>query len=125
MAVPPIPGSTAPRGRFGMSGWLPIKFVLDGYPALVWPGLVPEARVSWMHFGNRRLSEPFFSQTVAQIREVDCSGSELLTDVRAIIREGGRVPPQMPAGFIFHVSRCGSTLLCNALKVLENVQVAA
>lgn len=108
-----------------MSGWLPIDIVLDQYPALVWPGLVPEATVRWMLFGSKRLSEPFFSQSVAQLRESDCPALEIKASRNSIIREGSRKPLLQPTGFIFHVSRCGSTLISNALKEVDGIQVVA
>jgi hypothetical protein len=106
-----------------MSGWLPIEIVLDQYPALVWPGLVPEATVRWIHFGNKRLVEPFYSQSVARLRESDNPALEIETPIESLVREGDRNMGLLPIGFIFHISRCGSTLICNALKTLEGAQV--
>jgi hypothetical protein len=108
-----------------MSGWLPIEIVLDRYPAMVWPGVVPEASVRWMYFGSKRLSEPFFSQSVARLRDGDCPALEIETNIKSLTTEGRREPRIMPAGFIFHMSRCGSTLISNALKVFDGIQVAA
>jgi hypothetical protein len=34
-------------------------------------------------------------------------------------------PRIQPTGFIFHISRCGSTLLANALKTANQVLVVA
>jgi hypothetical protein len=108
-----------------MSGWLPIEIVLEGYPALVWPGAVPGTTVRWIHFGGKRLTEPFFRQSVAHLRGGAFPALEIEADIRSIVREGSQKPAHPPSGFIFHVSRCGSTLICNALKTLENAQVAA
>ena len=108
-----------------MSGWLPIEIVLGRYPSLVWPGVVPETTVRWMQFGCKRLNEPFFSQSVAQLRESDHPALEIETDVTSLVREGSRTPRLLPNGFIFHVSRCGSTLISNALKLVDRIQVVA
>jgi hypothetical protein len=108
-----------------MSGWLPTQIVLDHYPAMVWPGVVPDASVRWMYFGDKRLSEPFFSQSVSQLRQGDCPALEVEMEIESLIREGSREPSVLPRGFIFHVSRCGSTLICNALKVVNGIQIVA
>jgi len=87
--------------------------------------MVPEATVRWMQFRGKRLSEPFFRQSVAVLRESECPAWEIETGINSVIREGKRTPAPSPAGFIFHMSRCGSTLISNALKVLEGIQVVA
>jgi hypothetical protein len=108
-----------------MPGWLPIEIVLDRYPTMVWPGLDEEASVRWMHFGERRLSEPFFSQTVAHLRARASSVLEMDTAIDAITRQAAQGQRLTPNGFIFHMSRCGSTLISNAIKVFKGVQVVA
>jgi hypothetical protein len=107
-----------------MSGWLPTEIVLGDYPILVWPGLIPDATVRWMHFGDKRLSEPFFRQSVEQLREVDRSW-EIETSIDTLTREGTSNTAFLPAGFIFHMSRCGSTLISNALKTIDGSQVVS
>ena len=47
----------------------------------------------------------------------------LVTEFNALCHLDGVFPEVKPSGFIFHVSRCGSTLLCNMLGVLEEVVV--
>ncbi len=108
-----------------MRGWLPVEIILENYSDLVWPGLVPDASVRWMQLGNRPLSEPFFDDTVHFVRNETDKVGELELDLASILREGKRRPSVLPNGFIFHVSRCGSTLICNALKALEHGQVVA
>jgi hypothetical protein len=108
-----------------MPGWLPIEILLDQHPEMVWPGLLPEADVRWAYFGDQRLTEPFFSQSVARLREGARPAWEMQTSIQSIMREAGQLPRSMPNGFIFHVSRCGSTLVSNAFKVLDGLEVVA
>jgi hypothetical protein len=42
-----------------------------------------------------------------------------------MVRLSNRLPAVRPAGFIFHVSHCGSTLLSNALKIVPQTVVAS
>lgn len=77
-------------------------------------------QVRWLHFGAAPLSEPFFRQSVARARRSGQSGQPLLTPVEALRNVAEE---RAPAGFVFHVSRCGSTLLANALRCLPGATV--
>lgn len=101
-------------------GWLPIDIEFDPVPALI-----TEALVRWMEFGAEALEEPFFSQTVARLRLATPPPMELETSIEATLRIAGLLPAVQPAGFIFHVSHCGSTLLANALKTRRDVVVSS
>lgn len=78
-----------------------------------------------MFIGERGLEEPFFSQTVANIRERDPAILEMETDLATLVKEQVSRRIEAPAAFIFHISRCGSTLVCNGLKAATNVQIVA
>jgi ribosomal protein L16 Arg81 hydroxylase len=82
--------------------WLPISLSLG------------RNRVSWLDFGNDLFIEPFFEQTVRRLtsvtkRRIKQTRLQGLVEART---------SQAPSGFIFHMSRCGSTLVANALKGL-------
>lgn len=75
--------------------------------------------VDWGYLGARRFAEPFFSQTVdscvrhpADVLFRHQTPLESLGDITAAISS------VRPAGFIFHMSRCGSTLLSQMLAAL-------
>jgi lysine-specific demethylase/histidyl-hydroxylase NO66 len=98
-----------PRQKIGTpSGWLPIKLTL-----------APKASVKWMYFGDEPLAEPFFAQSVARIRSSARTRSRV-TSITALSRIDESI---VPSGFIFHISRCGSTLLSNALRKAEETIV--
>ncbi len=102
------------------AGWLPLDFEFDPDPALV-----PGGAVRWMEFGAEPLAEPFFHQTVEKLRNASPAAAELDTSIEAMLAWSERLPPVRPAGFIFHVSHCGSTLVANALKNAPGALVAA
>ena len=87
-------------------GWLPIH--LHHQPTA--------PTLNWAFFGDRRLDDPFFEQSVGSVlrhparllfrRETRLDVIELLADTPSDLA---------PAGFIFHVSRCGSTLFAQTL----------
>ena len=103
-----------------MTGWLPVQIGFDTNPAVV-----REAMVRWVEFGDRVLAEPFFDHTVEQLRAASPAVREIETDLDTLLRVAARLPEVRPAGFIFHLSHCGSTLIANALKTSERAVVVS
>lgn len=100
--------------------WLPVEIAFDPCPALI-----PEASVRWMEFGKTALAEPFFQHTVTRLKASAPPPREIDTDLDAVVIEGERRGRSAPAGFIFHVSRCGSSLVANGLRLARGIQVLA
>ena len=99
-----------------LAGWIPIR--------LNWSesGL----KVDWCQLGDLRFTDPFFEQTVGQClrhpanllfrRETPVEILGALDDLDASLA---------PTGFIFHMSRCGSTLISQMLAAQpENVVIS-
>ena len=82
--------------------------------------------VQWTYFGERPLREPFFQGDVH--RSFSIPFNRLFRHVTPIERlpEWLRQhPPLRPSGFIFHMSRCGSTLVAQMLAACaENVVIS-
>ncbi len=92
-----------------LSGWVPIDAVVsNGRPGLL-----------WINVRGERFSEPFFHQTVERLRKKSTAPEEIFTEFDAVLQFENRSTGLRPDGFIFHSSRCGSTLVANALKCLE------
>lgn len=106
--------------EFLTHGWLPVDIELDPQPAIV-----GEAAVRWLEFGATPLDDPFFTQTVDKLRRMAPPAREIQTNIETMLRLSNRLPAVRPAGFIFHVSHCGSTLLSNALKLAPQTVVAS
>jgi hypothetical protein len=92
-----------------LAHWTPIRLVL----------LPPEPAIDWCDLRGVRFEEPFFDQTVARwaARPV----------VRTTLQELAMLDDQPsldPAGFIFHMSRCGSTVVSRLLSILPGMVVA-
>ncbi|MBI1686858.1 aspartyl beta-hydroxylase [Caulobacter hibisci] len=91
-----------PRAVAPPAGWLPIAVRPE------------EDAVDWAFFGGRRLDEPFFGESVAAVRNAPLNRLlALRTSLSAL--EGLDGPS--PDGLIFHMSRCGSTLVGRMLGV--------
>jgi hypothetical protein len=71
-----------------------------------------------MKVGSAALSEPLFQGSIGRLRG-NCP--ELETELRVLERGTTHMPPVVPAGIIFNMSRCGSTLLVNALRTADGV----
>ena len=75
--------------------------------------------VDWGHLGRRRFTEPFFEQTSMQCIQ---HPADLLfrhqTPIQFLGELAATQPGLPPTGFIFHMSRCGSTLVSQMLAAL-------
>lgn len=99
-----------------LEGWLPIR--------VEWRQNQPF--FDWCYLGTRRFTESFFDETIESelrfpfnllVRPL--TGIDVLEQCRAL-RPG--LPPD---GFIFHLSRCGSTLVSQMLAALpQNVVIS-
>ncbi len=91
-----------------LKGWLPVDaVVVDGRPGL-W----------WMEMSAVDLAEPFFQQTVERARRE--KRAERFTEFDVLLQLEKQLESVEPTGFIFHSSRCGSTLVANACHAVSN-----
>ncbi len=89
-----------------LRGWTPTEFRLDrGQPA-----------IRWRYTEGVDFSEPFFDDTIRRCLK---DPFRLLfwrqTGIESLAEFADSSPGLAPAGFIFHMSRCGSTLVTQAL----------
>jgi hypothetical protein len=97
-----------------LAHWTPIRFDFSGTaPA-----------VDWADMSEERFVEPFFDQTVAQWASGPRSKQLVRTGLEALVALDAE-PSLEPAGMIFHLSRCGSTLVSRLLGTLAGVVVIA
>jgi hypothetical protein len=93
-----------------LKGWLPVDaVVVDGRPGL-----------RWMEMADVSLSEPFFQQTVDRAKKDGTKRGELFTEFDALLQLEKVLDSVSPTGFIFHSSRCGSTLVANACRAISS-----
>lgn len=79
-----------------------------------------EPFVDWCFMGGRRFTEPFFDITIekqlAQPFSLLFRHQTRLESIGELIESD---PGLAPSGFVFHMSRCGSTLVAQMLAALE------
>lgn len=104
--------------KFGAANWIPYKLnCLSG----------KEWTVNWLHLSGRRMTEPFFDDTIriCKMRQRENGLPERLSSAGFLEEAAYDLPSLQPSAFVFHVSRCGSTLLSQAFtEPEENVVIA-
>ncbi|GAB3965179.1 hypothetical protein GCM10028806_03940 [Spirosoma terrae] len=75
----------------------------------------------WFYAGTNRFAEPFFDETIVRCMSHPYNSSpyKATTTLESLIDVSLRSTPIEPTAFIFHISRCGSTLLSQLLAIPE------
>ncbi len=97
-----------------LARWTPVRLDFSG----------PAPAVYWADLSAERFVEPFFDQTVARWASGPRARPLVRTGLEALAALDGE-PSLEPAGMIFHLSRCGSTLVSRLLGTLPGVVVLA
>jgi hypothetical protein len=74
--------------------------------------------ITWMNFAGRSFDDPFFDETIRRLQQSEQYQSDL--SHRPPLEAGESLEP---IAFIFHMSRCGSTLFANCLRALDDAIV--
>jgi hypothetical protein len=100
----------------GLDGWIPSR--------VSWRG--GEPFIEWRWLGEHSLTEPFFNDTMNRaVRNPFTLLFRHETPLETLRSRAEIRPGLRPAGFIFHMSRCGSTLVSQALSASpENVVIS-
>jgi hypothetical protein len=86
-------------------GWLPIQVTT-----------APHVPIDWAWFGDAPLGEPFFEMSIRMAMGRPLNRfCRFRTPLMDLVEQAKAVPAQEPSGFIFHMSRCGSTLASQML----------
>ena len=87
-------------------GWLPIDAIIRS----------EQPAIEWMDVGDAEFTEPFFYETIARLK----SHPTVVTELDSLLQLEKIADSVEPTGFIFHSSRCGSTLVANACRALND-----
>ena len=94
-----------------LKSWLPVDAIIEnGRPA-----------IEWMNVGDVQFNEPFFLETLARVDQ----SRKVVTDFDLLLQLEKISESLSPTGFIFHSSRCGSTLLANVCRAIHGSIVIA
>lgn len=90
-----------------LTNWHPIKLYSENN----------ELKCGWKYFKGIEFTDPFFDETIlkASCLEVNSRWYRPVSDLNILIEWANTVNAVEPTAFIFHISRCGSTLLTQTL----------
>ena len=71
----------------------------------------------WLNVGDTPFSEPFFEDTISKCRSNGVPPYHSVSHVELLPEWAGNLGSVQPSAFIFHISRCGSTLLSQLLGI--------
>ncbi|MBZ4420920.1 sulfotransferase family protein [Myxococcus sp. RHSTA-1-4] len=92
-----------------LDGWVPGRiYVAEG-----------RLRVDWCHLGTQRFADPFFDQTLERrLRHPFALLFRHQTSLETLVERHAARPGLPVRGLVFHMSRCGSTLVAQMLAAL-------
>jgi hypothetical protein len=99
------PSTTTSIDPAQLAKWTPLALDLSG----------PTPSVVWGDLGTVQFTDPFFDDTIARWAARGAQAPTVRTDLDALV-ELDRAPSLDPSGLIFHLSRCGSTLIARLLR---------
>ena len=114
----------------GLDRFSPKPVTGDAMPGPGWlPGAIVESptglAIDWFYLGEQGLSEPFFEGSLRRARSMPISRlirhRTPLASLPEVVGEAGAVPD----GLIFHLSRCGSTLVAQMIAALPGAVVVS
>jgi gluconate kinase len=98
--------------------------LLDGFVPVAVHALAGAPVVAWCRLDGQRFAEPFFEETLRVAQRLPFNRAFApWTPLRELPARGAQRPGVRIAGFVFHLSRCGSTLVAQAFAALPQVLV--
>jgi len=102
----------ATKSERSFEGWVPVHVFRSG----------PQPQVLWSRLGATRFTDSFFTQTVTTALQSPLFRFlQRTTSLDELVAASECEPAVEPAGFIFHVSRCGSTLVSQMFARLPRI----
>lgn len=100
-----------------LKGWIPYKLIIDNETPLV----------HWLYISDTSFNHPFFGETIAQCKSHKYNSSEFkcVSSLESMLEWSYTLSEISPITFIFHISRCGSTLLSQLIGLNEKYTVLA
>lgn len=100
-----------------MQNWIPYQINKTG----------KEWEATWLYLGDHLFREPFFEQSIQICKYLDVNKKheKRVTDIDVLKQASDGLISVVPTAFIFHISRCGSTLMTQLLSLNdENIVIS-
>lgn len=89
-------------------------------PFRLQPDTKGQPQFQWLNSGATFFTDPFFEETITRLYGLPENVRPYpVTNVAELLAAGKAVDAVLPTAFIFHISRCGSTLLSQLLSLDE------
>jgi hypothetical protein len=88
-----------------LENWIPYKLSFAG----------GQPRCEWLYTGDSDFTEPFFDETISKCRHANFRSYKSVSSIDVLPQWSEGIERVRPSAFIFHVSRCGSTLASQLL----------
>ncbi|MBK8608721.1 MAG: sulfotransferase family protein [Chitinophagaceae bacterium] len=95
-----------------VDGWIPVKLNTEDGTNLC----------RWLYVGDKNFTEPFFDETISACRSLPENGhlKRSMSSTDLLPDWAKEIDSLEPTAFIFHISRCGSTLISQMLGMLPS-----
>ena len=92
-----------------VKGWVPVKLYGDD----------ESLQCRWLYVGDKDFTEPFFDDTISSRRGLPENGylQKRMSSIDDLTDRVQELQVIEPTAFIFHISRCGSTLISQLLGI--------
>lgn len=97
--------------------WIPYKLIENDQ----------EVYFEWIYLSDNEYAEPFFDETIAicKSHSYNSSGFKIVSTVENLIDWSAQLESVELRSLVFHVSRCGSTMLSQSLATTsENIMIS-
>jgi hypothetical protein len=88
-----------------LENWIPYKLSF----------VEEQPRCEWLYTGEKEFIEPFFDETISICRQTNVRSYRSASSIEVLPEWSKGIEQVPPSAFIFHVSRCGSTLASQLL----------
>jgi hypothetical protein len=92
-----------------LKDWIPFRLMEDGQTT----------SCRWLYLGDKKIREPFFDETISKCREFPNNSQMMkcMSSADILPEWAERINSIPPTAIIFHISRCGSTLISQLLAL--------
>ena len=92
-----------------LKDWIPYRLLEEGN----------SCSCRWLYLGDEKITDPFFDETIARCKRLSHNSriTKCVSSIEILPEWAQQVESISPTAIIFHISRCGSTLVSQLLSL--------